>query len=82
MRSKPILCHDLVGTGELVQVRWNNDDRSAISEFPADGGVEGFYEAIRQWDKILRRKEIEYWVQLVPGRPLSIPSSGYSNQSL
>jgi len=72
-RSKPVLVHDLVGTGELIQVRWNNDDRSAMGEFPSEGGVEGFYEAMRRWDEILRRKENEYWMQLVPGKVLSIP---------
>ena len=66
--SKPVLCHDLVGTGELIQVRWNNDDRSAMNEFPHEHGVDGFYEAIRRWDEILRRKDSEYWFQLVPGR--------------
>jgi len=71
-RSKPILVHDLMGTGELTQVRWNNDDRSAMSEFQPEGGVEGFYYAIRLWDEILRRPESEYWTQLVPGRALSI----------
>ena len=70
-RSKPVLSHDLVGTGELVQVRWNNDDRSAMGEFPPEGGVDSFYDAIRKWDQVLRRKESEYWTQLVPGRVLS-----------
>ena len=72
VRNKPILCHDLVGTGELVQVRWNNDDRSAMGDFHSETGVEEFYDAIRHWDSILRRKESEYWFQLVPGRALSI----------
>jgi trimethyllysine dioxygenase len=71
-RSQPILVHDLLGTGQLVQVRWNNDDRSAMNEFPTEGGVEGFYDAIRRWDEILRRKESEFWTQLVPGRALSM----------
>ena len=84
VKSKPVLCHDLVGTGELVQVRWNNDDRSAMNEFPADGGVDAFYLAIKRWNQILTRKESEYWFQLVPGRALSTfpirhaAPSGYS----
>ena len=45
-----------------------------MSEFPPEQGVDGFYEAIRRWDEILRRKESEYWTQLVPGRVLSIIS--------
>jgi trimethyllysine dioxygenase len=43
-----------------------------MNEFPAEG-VEMFYESIRRWDEILRRKDSEYWFQLVPGRALSIP---------
>jgi trimethyllysine dioxygenase len=66
-----VLVHDLVGTGELIQVRWNNDDRSAMSEFPVEGGVDGFYEAIRKWNEILKLKESEYWTQLVPGKVVS-----------
>jgi trimethyllysine dioxygenase len=45
-----------------------------MSEFPPEGGVDGFYESIRRWDEILRRKDSEYWFQLVPGRALSTPS--------
>lgn len=41
-----------------------------MNEF-LESGVEGFYEAIRRWDEILRRKDSEYWFQLVPGRALS-----------
>ena len=65
-------------------MRWNNDDRSAMNEFPADGGVDAFYLAIKRWNQILTRKESEYWFQLVPGRALSTfpirhaAPSGYS----
>lgn len=43
-----------------------------MSEFPTEGGVEGFYEAIRRWDETLRRKDSEYWFQLLPGRLLGL----------
>ena len=70
----PVLNHHPV-TGELVQVRWNNDDRAMIDVL--GGSVEGverveaWYEAARKWVKILRMEENEYWEQLRPGIPLS-----------
>jgi trimethyllysine dioxygenase len=42
-----------------------------MMEFPPEGGVDSFYDVIRKWDQVLRRKEHEYWTQLVPGRVLS-----------
>lgn len=57
----------------LMQVRWNNDDRGVV-DLRGDHGVsaEMWYDAARKWDAILKRKEMEYWAQLVPGRPLSM----------
>ena len=58
------------------QIRWNNADRAA---FPARVPVRNYkewYAAARKWVEILRRPDSEYWAQLVPGRPLSKPSSG------
>jgi len=52
--------------GELVQVRWNNDDRSVMKGLKADV-VEEWYEAIRLWNKCLTSPDSEYWVQLQPG---------------
>ena len=56
---------------EVVQIRWNNDDRATL---PTDDpqSIKMFYAAARKWVEILRRPESEYWVQLEPGRPLSI----------
>ncbi|KAK9465817.1 hypothetical protein V1512DRAFT_264795 [Lipomyces arxii] len=70
--SRPILNHDEV-TGELFQVRWNNDDRSTMDQW--DGGdpdtdVLQFYDAIKKWNQILSRPEIAYWFKLKPGRAL------------
>lgn len=60
----PILQHD-DATGELVLVRYNNDDRSVL-RVDADE-VEPFYSALRKWNEILTNPEGEYWVQLKPG---------------
>ncbi|KIY43953.1 Trimethyllysine dioxygenase, partial [Fistulina hepatica ATCC 64428] len=61
----PVFSHDPV-SGALTQVRWNNDDRSVMSHL-APNIVEDWYDAIRQWHKLLSNPESEYWVQLVPG---------------
>ncbi|KAF9561975.1 Trimethyllysine dioxygenase [Agrocybe pediades] len=61
----PVLGHDTI-TGELVQVRWNNDDRSVMNHISPDL-VEKWYDAIRLWNKCLTSPDSEYWVQLQPG---------------
>ena len=60
----PILQHD-DATGELVLVRYNNDDRSVLRVDAEE--VEPFYDALRKWNEILTNPEGEYWVQLKPG---------------
>jgi len=59
----PVLGHD---ADELVQVRWNNDDRSVMRGLKADA-VEEWYDAIRLWNECLTSPDSEYWVQLQPG---------------
>ncbi|CAK5271049.1 unnamed protein product [Mycena citricolor] len=66
----PVLSHDSV-TGELVQVRWNNDDRSVMNHLDPYL-VEAWYEAIRTWHKLLSSADSEYWVQLHPGTAVII----------
>jgi len=61
----PVLGHDTL-TGELTQVRWNNDDRSVMSHLDPYL-VEEWYDAIRTWNKLLTSPDSEYWVQLSPG---------------
>lgn len=61
----PVLGHDPC-TRELVQVRWNNDDRSVMNHLEPDL-VEKWYEAISAWNKCLKSPDSEYWVQLQPG---------------
>ncbi|EPE25872.1 Clavaminate synthase-like protein [Glarea lozoyensis ATCC 20868] len=51
----------------VTQVRWNNDDRSTLNYSPT---VWKWYDAARKFDEILKRKDMEYWAQLEPGRPL------------
>ncbi|KAJ6612297.1 hypothetical protein B0H10DRAFT_2053133 [Mycena sp. CBHHK59/15] len=61
----PVLGHDSV-TGELIQVRWNNDDRSVMNNLDPYL-VEEWYNAIRTWNNLLTSADSEYWVQLAPG---------------
>ncbi|KAF8462996.1 hypothetical protein BDZ91DRAFT_661610 [Kalaharituber pfeilii] len=65
----PVFNHHPVD-GELVQIRWNNDDRATMDHWSDPHEVDKFYEAIRHWNEILRRRDSEYWEQLVPGRAL------------
>lgn len=68
-RAAPVLTHDL--SGELVQVRWNNDDRSTIDDFAETGeSMDKFYQAMRDWMEIITSQESEYWSRLEPGRAL------------
>ncbi|KAI1067183.1 hypothetical protein LB506_004224 [Fusarium annulatum] len=50
--------------GHLKRIRWNNDDRGAVSPYDA----KNWYAAARVWNEILRRKENEYWFKLEPGK--------------
>jgi len=61
----PVLSHDPIA-GDLTQVRWNNDDRSAMNALDPYI-VEEWYNAIRTWHKFLTSSDSEYWVQLTPG---------------
>ena len=57
-------------TGELFQVRWNNDDRARFKGLNKHEIIQ-WYDAAKEWVEILRRPQMEYWAQLKPGRPLS-----------
>jgi trimethyllysine dioxygenase len=63
----PVLEHDRE-TQRLLQVRWNSSDRAAI-ELPL-GEVGRWYDAARKFDRLLKKKENEYWAQLQPGTVL------------
>lgn len=54
--------------GVLESVRWNGEDRSVFaSEENGVEEVERWYEAVRQWEGLLRKKENEKWVKLTGG---------------
>jgi trimethyllysine dioxygenase len=65
----PVFNHHPVN-GELILIRWNNDDRATMDRWDDPADVDRFYEAARAWNDVLKRRESEYWEQLVPGRPL------------
>jgi len=55
----------------LMQVRWNNDDRGVMPlESHSQNSAELWYQAAREWDKIVKRKSMHFTVQLEPGRPI------------
>ncbi|KAF9106170.1 hypothetical protein BGX29_010315 [Mortierella sp. GBA35] len=67
-RRNPILNHDPV-TRDLVQVRFNNDDRSTMDHLDADQ-VEAFYNALFDWNKVLTDEKHLLWTKFQPGRVL------------
>ncbi|CAG8438283.1 1000_t:CDS:1 [Acaulospora colombiana] len=64
--AHPILNHDPL-TKSLYQVRYNNDDRSTMSHLLSDQVLD-FYEALKEWNKLLSDKKNEYRFPLRPGR--------------
>ncbi|KAI5858523.1 hypothetical protein BZA05DRAFT_381507 [Tricharina praecox] len=65
----PVLNHHPVN-GELIQIRWNNDDRATMDRWGDLGDVDAFYDAARAWNNILKDQANEYREQLQPGRAL------------
>ncbi|KAF8802516.1 Trimethyllysine dioxygenase [Phlegmacium glaucopus] len=61
----PVLGHNPL-TGEITQVRWNNDDRSVMNCLQPDL-VEKWYDAIRAWNECITSPDSEFWIQLQPG---------------
>ena len=57
-------------TGEVHRVRWNNDDRGVVPFHEGISPTE-WYDAARTWYSILTRPDVEYWMQLKPGQPIS-----------
>lgn len=69
----PVIVAELTSSGkrgEVTQIRWNNDDRAAMVELDPKE-ISKFYAAAGKWVEILRRPQLEYWVQLTPGKALS-----------
>lgn len=65
---QPIFKHDL--NGDLVQVRWNQSDRSTMDSWADPEDVPRFYAAIRQWYAIISSEKNEFFYQLKPGQAL------------
>lgn len=75
-RPFPVLNHHPV-TGELYQVRWNNEDRRPmVNGSPEE--ISKWYAAARTWNEIITRKDMEHWFQLDPGSPMSMSSMAIS----
>lgn len=56
--------------GELVQVRWNQSDRSTMDKWENPEDIPKFYKAIRQWYSIISDSKNEFFYQLKPGQCL------------
>ncbi|WEW55031.1 trimethyllysine dioxygenase [Emydomyces testavorans] len=61
-------------TGELYQVRWNNEDRGAATSAPIST-LERWYFAAREWSELLKRPSLVRQFKLEPGTPLSTCAS-------
>ncbi|CAE7210259.1 unnamed protein product [Rhizoctonia solani] len=59
-----ILKKDL--NGELMRVRYNNDDRSAL-KYIDPVLVDDWYDALRSWNRCLTSPDAELWIQLAAG---------------
>lgn len=66
--AQPIFKLDL--QGELVQVRWNQSDRSCMDNWNDPELVPKFYDAIQKWFEIVTKPEYELFYQLKPGQCL------------
>lgn len=56
--------------GKLVQVRWNQSDRSTMDSWSDPADIPRFYKAIKHWVSIITSKENEFFYQLKPGQCL------------
>lgn len=62
----PIINLDNI-TGELLQIRYNNDDRSVLNNLSPEQ-VEDFYRALKVWNRILDDDRNQFWLPLQKGR--------------
>lgn len=65
---QPVFKLDL--EGKLIQVRWNQSDRSCMDSWADPSEVPRFYKALRSWYKIISSPENEVFYQLKPGQCL------------
>lgn len=66
--AQPVFKMDL--QGNLLQVRWNQSDRSCMDSWADPEDVPRFYLAIRKWYSIISSAENEIFYQLRPGQCL------------
>lgn len=66
--AQPVLKLD--ANGDLIQVRWNQSDRSCMDSWSNPEDVPKFYAALRHWYKIISSPENEIFYQLRPGQCL------------
>lgn len=66
--AQPVLKLD--EDGNLIQVRWNQSDRSCMSKWADPQDVPRFYKAVRKWYSIISSPENEIFYQLRPGQCL------------
>lgn len=66
--SQPVLRHD--EAGELAQVRWNNEDRGVLGSHWSPDDVKAWYTAARDYERLIRSDDAEYWAGLQPGTML------------
>ncbi|KAI9193713.1 Trimethyllysine dioxygenase [Polychytrium aggregatum] len=67
---RPIFGLDPI-TDELIQVRFNEPDRSILNHIPGDK-VYKFYEALAVWRSILTHPESEFKIALRPGTVVAV----------
>lgn len=63
--AQPVFTHN--GKGELVQIRWNADDRDVVGGLAWEGKMEEWFEAVRAWEAILRSEEMALWSKMEVG---------------
>lgn len=56
--------------GDLIQVRWNQSDRSTMDNWKNPEDVPKFYKAIKHWYSIISDEKNEFFYQLKPGQCL------------
>lgn len=56
--------------GTLIQVRWNQSDRSTMDFWENPNDIPLFYQAIKDWVSIINDPAHEFFFQLVPGQCL------------
>ena len=76
---RPVISIGGQGNDEVEMIRWNNEDRGVLvphDRWDGENVVEMWYDAAREFENILRRKENEYWVQLEPGTVCGASAQG------